>query len=443
VLPGGTLMFVHRPFPWGGLSRVNATLDTYVATVLKSIDTRLRANAAQTIPGGFTEAMRSAKFTGSLGDGEARAFLARTWLGVMISFGKSRTAYGYGGAAARSFFESMAIQPSSESSGILALEEGVELDLPPQSWELTARSPDPQQRVFHLAHPYGLLLIRDVPASGSGCATDLQREEDAARGAASNATAQVRIRSVRRESRGPLSLLLLGGEGTAGELRGHLATHLFCSPSGRLINLVLVTPQPLDSRTTAPQVVLKMIDSMRAPKPSTRDEEPAPLRVAMTGSYWPLHVTGPDERERYGFEAELALALARELGTGVTYLTREEIGTGGAVQAVADGRADIAINAITPTDERRALVDFTAPYLTLQFRLLTRAGQPPAPQSLESFAGLKGAAPSGPAYDLAKATLPTARLQTVPGLAVGAKLLTSKTIDFLVGEDAGLWEVLE
>ncbi|HEY8208941.1 MAG TPA: transporter substrate-binding domain-containing protein [Myxococcaceae bacterium] len=451
VLPGGTLVFVHRPFPWGGLSRVNETLDTYVATVLKSIHAKLKADAAQTIPGGFAEAMRSAKFKGSLGDGEARAFLARTWLGVMISFGKSRTAYGYGGAAARSFFESMAIQPSSESSGTIALEGGVALDLPPQSWELTARSPDPHQRVFHLAHPHGLLLVRDVPASGSGCATDLQREEDdarnTARDATSNATTQVRIRSVRRESRGPLSLLLLGGEGSAGELRGHLATYLFCSPSGRLINLVLVTPQPLDSGTSGPQVVLKMIDSMRAPKPAgpppAHGEEPAPLRVAMTGSYWPLHVDGPGERERYGFEAELALALARELGTGVTYLTREEIGPGGTLQAVADGRADIAINAITPTDERRALVDFTTPYVTLQFRLLTRAGQPPAPQSLESFAGLKGAAPRGPAYDLAKATLPTAKLQAVPGLAAGALLLISKKIDFLVGEDAGLWEVLE
>src|SRR3954469_6625617 len=27
VLPEGTLMFVHRPFPWGGLSKVNETLD--------------------------------------------------------------------------------------------------------------------------------------------------------------------------------------------------------------------------------------------------------------------------------------------------------------------------------------------------------------------------------------------------------------------------------
>lgn len=441
VLPEGTLMFVHRPFPWGGLAKVNETLDTYLATVLRSIDPRLQADKAETFPPGLLEVVRTAKFKGSLGDGEIRAVLSRTWLGVMLSFGKSGTAYGYGGAAARSFFDSLKVQPSQESSGVLTLEGGVEFDLPPQSWELTGRSPDSHQRVFHFAHPPGLLLVRDVPASGSGCARDLQREEDTAR----NVTPQVS--SVRRQSRGTVSLLLVDSEGAAGELRGHLATYLFCSPAGRLVNLVLVTPKALGSWSTVSQVIFTMIDTMRAPKlPEprlVRDGEPAPLRVAMTGSYWPLHINGPDEHQRYGFEADLAQALAHELGTSVTYLTPEEIGSGGSIKAVAEGRADIAINAITPTDERRTLVDFTAPYLTLQFRILTRAGQPPPPQSLDSFAGLKGAAPRGPAFDLAKEKLPAANLQTVPGLAAGANLLKAKKIDFLVGEDIGLWEVLE
>ena len=172
---------------------------------------------------------------------------------------------------------------------------------------------------------------------------------------------------------------------------------------------------------------------------------PVPIRVAMTGSYWPLHIDGLDERQRYGLEADLAQMLASELGTSVTYLTREEIGPGGSLKAVAEGRADIAINAITPTDERRALVDFTAPYLALQFRIATQAATPPAsvPGTLESFAGKKGAAPKGLAYDIARAKLPTAKLQAVTGMAAGAKLLKARKIDFLVGEDVGLAEVVD
>src|SRR5439155_5066049 len=104
---------------------------------------------------------------------------------------------------------------------------------------------------------------------------------------------------------------------------------------------------------------------------------------------------------------------------------------------------DIAFTATTPTSERRAQVDFTAPYLTLQVRIATRPGQPPAPQTLDSFAGKRGAAMPGPAYDLAQAKLPAARLQAIPDLAAGAKLLQAKKIDFLVGEDVGLWEVVE
>src|SRR6185369_2820067 len=105
---------------------------------------------------------------------------------------------------------------------------------------------------------------------------------------------------------------------------------------GRIINLVLVTPG-LQASPEARQRLWSMIDTMRGGKPPVSEGEPAPLRVAMTGSYWPLHVTGPDDKQRYGFEAELAEALAHELGTRATWLISEEIGSGGSLKAVAEG----------------------------------------------------------------------------------------------------------
>ena len=72
-----------------------------------------------------------------------------------------------------------------------------------------------------------------------------------------------------------------------------------------------------------------------------------------------------------GFEAQLALALAHELG-----LERVEVVQVPFAQIVQGNLhdADIALSQLTPTDERRKHVDFTDAYLTAPPGVLLRAG---------------------------------------------------------------------
>jgi TPR repeat protein/ABC-type amino acid transport substrate-binding protein len=96
---------------------------------------------------------------------------------------------------------------------------------------------------------------------------------------------------------------------------------------------------------------------------------PAPLRIAMSGNYMPLH--GYEGGQAVGLEAELGRAIAQKLGREAMFLDRNALGMS-TLEALAAGRADLALNAISPTPERAAKVDFTAPYTHLKFRLFGR-----------------------------------------------------------------------
>ena len=161
---------------------------------------------------------------------------------------------------------------------------------------------------------------------------------------------------------------------------------------------------------------------------------PSPLRVAMNGTYWPLHAALGDER--FGLEAELAAALARELGVKLRYVASEP-GIS-ALDAVATGKADLAISAITATDSRRQKVDFTAPYLELSYRLLLRRDTE-QPREDGFLSGKRVAAATGPALEAAQ-RLKGAVVVPVPSLRAGIGKLKAIQVDFVLDEDVALVE---
>lgn len=173
-----------------------------------------------------------------------------------------------------------------------------------------------------------------------------------------------------------------------------------------------------------------------APAPSTKPGAPPAARVltvAMSGSYWPLHEETSDGG-RDGFEAELARDLGRLLGLQVRFVGRKETG-GGSIDAVASGKADVAIASITPTDERRKLVDFTKPYLVLHYLIATRQADSASP--LET-ADKKMAVPRGPAAAVAKALHPRATIVEVSSPDAAAQAVLGGKADFAFGEDVGM-----
>jgi ABC-type amino acid transport substrate-binding protein len=156
-----------------------------------------------------------------------------------------------------------------------------------------------------------------------------------------------------------------------------------------------------------------------------------PLRVAMSGNYPPLH-TETENGGREGLEADLALELGTLVGRPVRFVGRKELGVGD-LEAVAAGKADVALASITPTPERRRLVEFTRPYLELRFRLA--AADPDAPGA---SAGRRVAVPRGPAAAAARGLLAGATVVETPGLDQAAQLVTTGAADLLFAEDVAV-----
>lgn len=165
--------------------------------------------------------------------------------------------------------------------------------------------------------------------------------------------------------------------------------------------------------------------------------EEKPLRVAMWGEYMPLH--GFVNGKAVGIEADMARELGKAMNRQVIFVDARSKGMS-SIDAVARGEADIALNAVTPTAERAKLVGFTKPYVTLQYRVLSKPGK--RLTSIQDLSRSKVVAPNGPAF--------TALRQLVGDKAISAsslnaaiELLKKSEVDFVFGEDIGLISVAQ
>ncbi len=176
---------------------------------------------------------------------------------------------------------------------------------------------------------------------------------------------------------------------------------------------------------------------LAATAPSTRatDDSPA-LRVYTSGSYLPLH--GVNAGRPIGIEPEIAEVLARALGRKLVFVDRAAGGDG--VSAVASGKADVALNAVTPTAARGERVDFTAPYAEVELRLAARAGV--GVPRLEQLAGYRVAVPQGVALEQARAAKLPGKVLPVPSVGDALAALAWGEAEFAVGEDVALLAAL-
>jgi ABC-type amino acid transport substrate-binding protein len=210
--------------------------------------------------------------------------------------------------------------------------------------------------------------------------------------------------------------------------------YLFCNGKTWPVRVLLISP------TQSPEalaLVRQIAESVTGPDLAGRR-----LRVAMSGTYWPLHSVGGGTC--FGLEVDLAVALGRELGKpDIHCVSKEELDGLSALDAVAKGKVDVALNAITVTDERRKLVDFTEPYVTLRYRLLRTAA--PDVADLAQLADKSIAVPSGPTMTALGATLTQAKakLVEVKSVSDGLKLLRAGTVEYFAGEDLALVELMD
>ena len=132
--------------------------------------------------------------------------------------------------------------------------------------------------------------------------------------------------------------------------------------------------------------------------------DPAPLRVAISGSYMPLH--GMSGSEPVGFEVDLARLIARELGRPLEIVDTRRTLKMGAIEAIVAGKVDLGMSSITPTEERRKSVDFTRPYLEIAYGLAGRTSLHQKPSESTARVGVPSpAAKAAVAAFMPKATL--------------------------------------
>lgn len=175
--------------------------------------------------------------------------------------------------------------------------------------------------------------------------------------------------------------------------------------------------------------IVGVLTATQASPALAEEAKGAPLRVAISGSYLPLH--GPVDGEMAGLEVDLAAALARALGRELQILDRKTLGVG-SVAAVASGKVDLSLSSITPTAARAKKVDFTRPYLQLRYRL---AGGHEV-RDLKKVKGLV-AVPSGLVAKAVREHLGEARVVRMRTKAA-LRAFRRGEVDYLADESVGL-----
>jgi putative amino-acid transport system substrate-binding protein len=96
--------------------------------------------------------------------------------------------------------------------------------------------------------------------------------------------------------------------------------------------------------------------------------EQAPIRVGMSGGYFPFTFVEQDQLQ--GFEVDFMNAVGEEIGRPIEFVTMSFSGLIGALES---GRIDTVANQITVTPEREQAFVFTQPYVIDGAQVVTQA----------------------------------------------------------------------
>ncbi|TJY42028.1 transporter substrate-binding domain-containing protein [Cohnella pontilimi] len=108
------------------------------------------------------------------------------------------------------------------------------------------------------------------------------------------------------------------------------------------------------------------------------------LKVGLMGTYAPYNFLN-DKQEIDGFDADIAKEVAKRLGVKAEFAPQDFSGLIPSLQA---GNIDVIISQVTITDERKAQIDFTQPYITNSVKIIVGANNNSITK-LEDFKGQK------------------------------------------------------
>jgi len=122
-----------------------------------------------------------------------------------------------------------------------------------------------------------------------------------------------------------------------------------------------------------------LLFSLLASAPVLAQENP--IRVGMSGQYFPFTFVEQDELK--GFDVEVMNALGKEMGRDIKYETANFSGLFGMLES---GRIDTVANQITITEDRQKAYIFSDPYVYDGAQVVTKEGN----TEVESVEDLKG-----------------------------------------------------
>jgi ABC-type amino acid transport substrate-binding protein len=417
--------FVFAPFQWFFSHTPEKALDEHLTESLTLVT---KAPAPEILERKDVQADRAtARFRATVKgvsvEGEVRVRLHEGYVVALLAWGPPGGKYAPGTAAAKAVLESFrAVRPSAGQS--VSLERGMKFQLPPGT--LGGGSGMRIGWHFHAGKPLGL-----------GGVLVLDRFEDACDGISDVQGALLDAQFLKFQN--PTMTPVVSAKGKGFLVEGAMpdeapprfvTTYLFCDGKTYPVRVTFEAPAP--NPEVAP-FVRALAESVTGP-----DRRAAELRVAMSGSYWPLHEAS--DQGCHGLEMSLAEAIAPALGKKALCLPRRDLRGKSPLDAVAQGLVDVALSAITPTEERRQRVDFTEPYVTLEYRLARKAA--PEVTELSQLAGKAVAVPAGTGEAEMRAALPGAQVVPAKSLSEAVKLLRAGKVEYAAGEDLGLLALL-
>ncbi|QGU96353.1 transporter substrate-binding domain-containing protein [Clostridium bovifaecis] len=108
------------------------------------------------------------------------------------------------------------------------------------------------------------------------------------------------------------------------------------------------------------------------------------MRVGLMGTYPPYNFLNANN-EVDGFDADIAKEVAKRIGVKAEFITTEWAGIIGGLEK---GKFDIVVSQMTITDERKATMDFSKPYIKNSVNVIVREDNEKI-KSIEDFKGKK------------------------------------------------------
>lgn len=214
--------------------------------------------------------------------------------------------------------------------------------------------------------------------------------------------------------------------------------------SGVAAALLLASPV-LSGVALADQAISTTLDESLAAMLPAKLKEAGKLRVASNVEYPPFEYYDTDNTTIIGLDKDLAVAIGQKLGVELEF---ENMSFDAIIPALAANRYDMAMSAMTDTEERRKKVNFVD-YFTSGGGFLVKHGNPKNIHSLADICGVTAAIDKGTteiedarlaSEDCVKAGKPEVKVEVLPGTSKIVLALQSGRADVaMIDTSAGAY----